>query len=195
MQYMHCIVGLFVYTLIGLHVDMLQIFLDKDDLNSGLYEGTVRGRRLFTSSAVPHGRGTIFYFNNDKFHRVNYTGQWVDGTRQGNGSTYFKDGSVYRGEYREGVEEGEGTILYPNGNILEGEFVDGKIHGHAVFKYPNGDQREGVFSENVLDGQVIYTRANGRIVIGNMHNLLWYLILYTINADFYRALEKRRKAC
>ena len=113
---------------------MLQIFLDKDDLNSGLYEGTVRGRRLFTSSAVPHGPGTIFYFNNDKFHRVNYTGQWVEGTRQGNGSTYFKDGSVYRGEYRQGVEAGEGTIRYPNGNVLEGEFIDGKIHGHAVFK-------------------------------------------------------------
>ena len=144
---------------------MLQIFLDKDDLNSGLYEGTVRGRRLFTSSAVPHGPGTIFYFNNDKFHRVNYTGQWVEGTRQGNGSSYFKDGSVYRGEYRDGVEAGEGTIRYPNGNVLEGEFIEGKIHGHAVFKYPNGDQREGFFSENVLDGQVIYTRANGQIVI------------------------------
>ena len=77
--------------------DILQIFYDKDDLNSGLYEGTVRGRRLFTSSAIPHGQGTIYYFNNDKYHRVNYTGDWVDGTREGNGTTNFKDGSVYRG--------------------------------------------------------------------------------------------------
>ena len=79
--------------------DILQIFYDKDDLNSGLYEGTVRGRRLFTSSAIPHGQGTIYYFNNDKYHRVNYTGDWVDGTREGNGTTNFKDGSVYRGMY------------------------------------------------------------------------------------------------
>ena len=74
-----------------------QIFLDKNDLNSGLYEGTVRGRRLFTSSAIPHGQGTIYYFNNDKYHRVNYTGEWVDGTRHGKGKTYFRDGSVYTG--------------------------------------------------------------------------------------------------
>ena len=83
----------------------------------------------------------------------------------GNGTTYFKDGSLYEGAYLDGVEEGEGRIFYPNGNILEGEFSEGKIHGHAVFKYPNGDQREGFFTENVLDGQVIYTRANGKIVI------------------------------
>ena len=77
--------------------DILQIFYDKDELNSGLYEGTVRGRRLFTSSAIPHGQGTIYYFNNDKYHRVNYTGDWVQGTREGNGTTNFKDGSVYKG--------------------------------------------------------------------------------------------------
>ncbi len=75
----------------------LQIFYDKDELNSGLYDGIVRGRRLFTSSAIPHGQGTIYYFNNDKYHRVNYTGDWVDGTREGNGTTYFKDGSLYQG--------------------------------------------------------------------------------------------------
>ena len=80
-------------------LDILQIFLDRDDLNSGLYEGTVRGRRLFSSSAIPHGQGTIYFFTNDKFHRVNYTGDWVEGTRDGNGTTHFKDGSVYRGDY------------------------------------------------------------------------------------------------
>lgn len=142
-----------------------EIFYDKDELNSGLYEGTVRGRRLFTSSAIPHGQGTIYYFNNDKYHRVNYTGDWVQGTREGNGTTNFKDGSVYRGEYYDGVEEGVGTIIYADGNVLEGEFSDGEIHGNAVFKYPNGDQREGFFFENILDGQVIYTKRDGMIII------------------------------
>ena len=90
---------------------ILQIFLnDKKGLNAGLYEGDVVGRRRFGSSQVPHGFGIINYFTNDKFHRLNYTGEWVDGNRHGNGTTYFKDGSVYRGEYRDGVEDGEGTI-------------------------------------------------------------------------------------
>ena len=32
--------------------------------------------------------------------RVNYTGEWVNGEREGNGTTNFRDGAVYRGEYR-----------------------------------------------------------------------------------------------
>lgn len=149
----------------SLEIFQAEIFLNTDELTSGLYEGTVKGRRLFSGSAQPHGQGTIYYFSNDKFHRVNYTGEWVNGTRHGNGTTHFKDGSIFRGEYKNGVEEGLGTITYADGNVLEGEFSDGKIHGHAVFRYPNGDQREGFFRENVLDGQVIFTQANGRIVI------------------------------
>ena len=84
---------------------------------------------------VPHGRGTIYYFTSDKFNRVNYTGDWVDGEREGNGSTSFKDGAVYEGEYKEGLENGVGIIRYPNGNRLDAEFVAGKIQGHGVFRY------------------------------------------------------------
>ena len=32
--------------------------------------------------------------------RVNYTGHWVQGEREGNGTTSFRDGAVYTGEYR-----------------------------------------------------------------------------------------------
>ena len=46
---------------------LLQLFLNRDDLNSGLYEGEVKGRRRFGSSQVPHGVGTINYFTNDKY--------------------------------------------------------------------------------------------------------------------------------
>ena len=39
------------------------------------------------------------YFTSSQ-SRVNYTGEWVNGERQGNGTTNFRDGAVYRGEYR-----------------------------------------------------------------------------------------------
>ena len=83
--------------------------------------------------------------------RVNYTGQWVEGEREGNGTTSFRDGAVYTGEYRwvtyiessahqllcvrSGLEHGRGFIRYPNGNSLDAEFVAGKIMGHGVFKW------------------------------------------------------------
>lgn len=122
-----------------------ELFLNRDEITSGLYEGEVIGRKLFGDSQVPHGFGTIYYFTTDKFHRVNYTGDWRDGTRSGNGTTHFKDGAVYTGEYKEGLEHGTGFIRYPNGNTLDAEFVGGKIQGHGVFRYSNGDQREGFF--------------------------------------------------
>jgi len=142
-----------------------ELFLNKNDLNSGLYEGEVKGRRRFGETQKPHGIGSIFYFSNDKYNRVNYTGQWVNGDREGNGTTSFRDGAVYRGEYRSGLEHGRGFITYPNGNSLDAEFVAGKIMGHGVFRYASGDQREGFFLDNILDGQVIFTKGDGTTII------------------------------
>lgn len=142
-----------------------ELFLNRDELTSGLYEGEVIGRKLFGDSQIPHGSGTIYYFTTDKFHRLNYTGDWRNGTRNGNGTTHFKDGAIYTGEYKKGLEHGSGFIHYPNGNTLDAEFIAGKIQGHGVFRYNNGDQREGFFRDNILDGQVIFTRINGETVI------------------------------
>lgn len=68
-----------------------ELFLNRNDLNSGLYEGEVTGRRRFGETQVsvttmildldttseivtlftqvPHGYGAIFYFSNDKYNR------------------------------------------------------------------------------------------------------------------------------
>ncbi|TRY63135.1 hypothetical protein TCAL_12300 [Tigriopus californicus] len=167
-----------------LHVDWIQgqqrlsrdvfraeIFLrDKSGLNNGLYEGFVNGRRRFGGTQVPEGFGVINYFSDDKFHRLNYTGEWFNGVRSGNGTTFFRDGSVYTGDYKDGVEDGRGEIRYSNGNVLRGEFRRGKIDGTATFTYPNGNQRQGVFLENILDGEVVFTEANGRTTIEIWNN-------------------------
>lgn len=58
----------------------------------------------------------------------------MDGEREGNGTTSFRDGAVYQGEYKAGLEHGRGYIRYTNGNSLDAEFVGGKIMGHGVFR-------------------------------------------------------------
>ena len=82
---------------------------------------------------------------------MNYTGSWVEGEREGNGTTRFKDGAVYQGRYKKdgvevkaaqkmpslssyGLENGPDLIRYQNGNTLDAEFVEGKIQGHGVFR-------------------------------------------------------------
>ena len=144
----------------------------------------VKGRRRFGNTQKPHGFGIINYFRDDKFHRKNYTGYWKNGNRDGNGTTFFRDGSIYRGQYRNGLEEGDGEISYPNGNLLTGKFEDGKIHGHTVLHYANGDQREGFFRENELDGQVysntialIYTHMNIIVALDTDHLTSFRIII------------------
>jgi len=150
----------------GVEEFQTELFLsDSADLDSGLYEGTVKGRRRFSETQIPHGQGSIYYFTNDRFNRHNYTGSWANGTREGNGTTFFRDGAIFTGQYKNGLETSVGTIRYPNGNILEAEFDEGRIQGHGVFRYTNGDQREGFFRDNILDGQVIFTRHDGVTVI------------------------------
>ena len=39
-----------------------QLFWNRNDLDSGLYEGHVTGRKLFGGTQVPHGQGSIYYF-------------------------------------------------------------------------------------------------------------------------------------
>ena len=70
----------------------------------------MRGRKRFGSSQVPHGHGVIHYFTNDALQRLNYTGEWRAGSREGEGTTWFRDGTVYVGGYEGGVEHGEGRI-------------------------------------------------------------------------------------
>jgi len=147
-----------------------ELFLGRDTVDSGLYDGQVKGRPRFEETQVPHGLGTIYYFTNDRLNRHNYTGAWVNGQREGQGTTTFKDGAVFTGQYKQSLENGPGIIIYPNGNRLEAEFTQGKIEGHGVFRYINGDQREGFFSGNVLEGQVIFTRNDGVTVIEKWEN-------------------------
>jgi len=142
-----------------------ELFVNGNSADSGLYEGEVKGRPRFEETQVPHGIGTMYYFINDRLNRHNYTGDWVNGLRDGSGTTSFKDGAIYTGHYKKSLEDGSGSVSYPNGNQLDAEFVDGKIEGHGVFRYVNGDQREGFFSDNVLEGQVIFTRKDGVTVI------------------------------
>jgi len=149
----------------GVKTFTAEVFIDLSALDSGLYEGSVRGRPRFGGTQRPHGTGTIFYFTNDQYNRQNYTGQWENGSREGTGTTHFKDGTFYTGNYHKSLEEGTGKISYPNGNVLEAEFKGGQAEGHGVTRYSNGDQREGFFTNNVLDGQVIFTRNDGATVI------------------------------
>ncbi|XP_023344099.1 phosphatidylinositol 4-phosphate 5-kinase 8 [Eurytemora carolleeae] len=57
-----------------------------DLLNMGMYMGEMK-------NALPHGNGTIVYLTNDKFGRINYTGEWRFGMITGYGIMHWKNGA------------------------------------------------------------------------------------------------------
>lgn len=58
-----------------------------------------------------------------------YTGDFVDGVRQGQGEIVMPDGFRYNGQWQGGEMTGKGTATYGNRDVYEGEFVKGKREG------------------------------------------------------------------
>ena len=67
----------------------------------------------------------------DEFGRVNkgpftlrngatYTGQWLDGMRDGIGTQLWPDGSRYEGQWRNDKANGQGKLVHADGDIYEG---------------------------------------------------------------------------
>ena len=53
-----------------------------------------------------------------------YTGEWMDGLRDGQGTQIWPDGSKYEGTWAQGVASGKGKLVHADGDIYEGDWLD-----------------------------------------------------------------------
>jgi len=131
----------------------------------------------------PDGKGTMKYSNGTE-----YTGDWVNGVRQGQGKMKYDNG-VYEGEWQNDQKNGRGTYIWNDGKKYEGTYVDdvrsgegiftgwvdltngysgtyyGKskndqFDGYGSFLFDNGDKFEGIYKENYF-WSGIYTQKDG----------------------------------
>lgn len=131
----------------------------------------------------PDGKGTMEYSNGTE-----YTGDWVNGVRQGQGKMRYDNG-VYDGEWQNDQKNGKGTYVWTDGKKYEGAYVDdvrngegifsgwvdltngytgtyyGKsendqFNGYGSFLFDNGDKFEGVYKENLFWNGT-YTQKDG----------------------------------
>jgi hypothetical protein len=80
------------------------------------------------------GQGTFTWADNgDK-----YVGQFRDGTKTGQGTLTWADGSKYVGEFHNGRPNGQGTLTWADGSKYVGGFSDGKFSGQGTMFAPNG---------------------------------------------------------
>jgi hypothetical protein len=145
------------------------------------------------SGNCQNGTGSYRYAGN-----IVYTGQFVNGVREGRGKIVLSNGNVYEGQFRQGQMHGEGTMHYPKGDRYvgqwannkpngrgtyywgaskeryEGQFVDGEFAGQGTMFYPDGGTYTGLWKDSRKHGQGKITTPAGKIITGtwNMGKLV-----------------------
>ena len=74
-----------------------------------------------------------------------YTGQWYQGMKHGQGVQLYPDGSKYEGEFAKGFEHGQGKKNYANNTSFEGRFRFGRKDGPGTMTDADGTATKGTF--------------------------------------------------
>mmetsp|Transcript_1732 Transcript_1732/g.4435 ORF Transcript_1732/g.4435 Transcript_1732/m.4435 type:complete len:237 (-) Transcript_1732:145-855(-) len=97
-----------------------------------------------------------------------YTGQMVNGKRQGHG-LWQSRGGQYDGQWQHDIQHGFGKQRWSDGRLYEGYFEDGKFSGRGkmVWTTPRGEMTyEGDYKDDVKHGKGKFTWADGRVYDG-----------------------------
>ena len=99
-----------------------------------------------------HGHGKIIFGEADENKRVDFTGQFIKGSRT-YGRTRYRNRCQYLGEFAKELGEGRGIYTFDDGvRTLEGLWINGTPNGHVIRKWPNGDSYIGGYLENDQHG-------------------------------------------
>jgi clan AA aspartic protease (TIGR02281 family) len=101
-----------------------------------------------------------------------YTGGYLNGKYNGQGTLVYANGEKYVGEFRDNLRNGRGTYSWPDGRRYVGEFRDGQPNGYGRYTLANGEEYAGDYRNNVREGHGVYTWPDLRRYEGEFHNNL-----------------------
>jgi len=90
-----------------------------------------------------------------------YTGEWLNGKRDGYGVQIWVDSSRYEGHWSHDKANGQGKLFHADGDIYEGGWMDDKAHGFGKYTHANGATYEGEWKEDKQDGNGTETWPDG----------------------------------
>lgn len=99
-----------------------------------------------------------------------FTGERIDGKKEGQGTFIWEDGSTYVGEFDNDYMNGYGKLTIPGKGTYEGNFIKGKKSGTGTYKFINGDIYTGSWDNDLMSGYGTYTFANGDSYTGQFAN-------------------------
>jgi hypothetical protein len=129
---------------------------------------SVDGHRSYSGGFVAgyfDGEGSYDWGNG-----VRYTGAFVRGKKSGKGVISYPGHRRYRGQFKDDLYDGTGRYEDEDGSAYEGEFRLGRFEGHGTYTWPNGDQYVGEFKDNRMDGKGVYIQSSGERHAGRFRN-------------------------
>eukprot|EP00927_Polykrikos_kofoidii_P013195 TRINITY_DN15724_c0_g1_i2.p1 TRINITY_DN15724_c0_g1~~TRINITY_DN15724_c0_g1_i2.p1 ORF type:complete len:198 (-),score=20.64 TRINITY_DN15724_c0_g1_i2:167-760(-) len=93
-----------------------------------------------------------------------YTGQWTEDQRHGQGRQTWEDGRIFEGEFRDGRLHGYGRMEWhtPSGlMVYEGEYEHDLKHGSGRYLWPDGRSYVGDWRGGLRHGRAVYTNTTG----------------------------------
>lgn len=133
-------------------------YLEGDELTHLKYIGEVK-------NDIPHGFGEE-YLKGKKY----FSGNYINGLRDGQGTYFGEDGSTYIGEWKNNEANGLGIEKYTSEGVnavYEGEFKDNLRNGQGSLTLSNGASFKGEWVDNLLNGFVVEILSDGRKYEGN----------------------------
>lgn len=100
------------------------------------------------SGNCQNGAGSYRYAANSK-----YTGQFLNGLREGNGKITLTNGNAYDGQFSRNRMQGEGTMVYSNGDKYIGTWQNDQMHGRGKYYFKTKERYEGDFKNGEFEGQ------------------------------------------
>lgn len=106
-----------------------------------------------------HGRGVWTSASEE------YTGQWKDDQRDGQGKQTWHDGRVYEGQFKAGKFHGQGRMEWhmPTGlMVYEGQYVDDLKDGFGRYVWPDKRVYDGEWKKGMREGRATFTNSCGQ---------------------------------
>jgi len=109
------------------------------------------------------GTGTTFYKNGEKLE-----GLWEKDLFTGFGSLSSGKGDKYSGNWKSGFYDGEGRMEFADGAIYAGFWSMGYRHGKGVYTMKNGSVKDGDWNKGSFTGKAELIFDNGDSYSGGM---------------------------
>lgn len=161
--------------------------------------GTCRfGKGEYTGEFVDgirNGYGVMRFENYDC-----YTGDWMDGQMNGVGKYEFYDEKkdrythIYEGQFYQGCREGKGKMTYANRDVYQGMWQNNRRTGEGICWFANGNVFHGIWKfDSMVRG--VYRKKSGELYDGELKDGKYngYGKLFWPSGNWFEGIFKENK--